>query len=295
MKSLLIAAALATAMPVFAQGLPPGVSDPVLGKRVGKLESEMRAVQRKVFPGGDPRFFEPEIQPAAPTPAETVGSPASAPLTDLTARVGELEGQLRTLTGQVEANQFKVRQLEETLTKFKGDAEFRLGAIEGGARPAPQTNADIGASPAPNDAAPVAPTRPEAAVPTTVEGQWRAAYALVLQKKYSEAETALTDFLSANPKAARASDAQYWLGKSYAADRQHAAAAKAYLDGYQKYPKGTRAPDSLLGLSQALIDLKKPAQACQSLGELEAVYGAKLTPALKAQAEKARTAAKCKA
>ena len=54
-----------------------------------------------------------------------------------------------------------------------------------------------------------------------------------------------------------------------------------------------RAPDSLLGLAQALIDLKKPAQACQSLGELDAVYGAKLSAPLKAQAAKARTTAKC--
>ena len=296
MKLLLMVAALATAMPALAQNSITVPSDPVLGKRIGKLESEMRAVQRKVFPGGDPRFFEPEVQPAAPAPTENIGNPASAPLTDLTARVGELEGQLRTLTGQLEANQFKIRQLEETLTKFKGDAEFRLSALEGnGPKPA-APGADIGASPAPNDAAPAAPDQPAApAGPKTVEEQWRAAYTLVLAKKYADAETALTDFLSANPKAARASDAQYWLGKSYAADKQHAAAAKAYLDGYQKYPKGARAADSLLGLSQALIDLKKPAQACQSLGELDAVYGAKLTPALKAQAEKARTAAKCKA
>ena len=295
MKILLMMAALATAMPALAQDSFSGPSDPVLGKRVGKLESEMKAVQRKVFPGGDPRFFEPEVQPAAPTPTETVGTPASAPLTDLTARVGELEAQLRTLTGQVEANQFKIRQLEEGFTKFKGDAEFRLGALEGtGPKSAPAATDAV----PPTPDAPAARPEPAAdtpAAPRTTEEQWRAAYALVLAKKYGDAETALTDFLSANPKAARASDAQYWLGKSYAADKQHAAAAKAYLDGYQKYPKGARAADSLLGLSQALIDLKKPAQACQSLGELDAVYGAKLTPALKAQAEKARTAAKCKA
>lgn len=291
MKSLLILVALATAMPVFAQD-----ADPTLGRRVGKLESEMKAVQRKVFPGGDPRFFEPEIQPAAPVQAENVGNPASAPLTDLTARVGELEGQLRTLTGQVEANQFKLRQLEEAQAKFRGDAEFRLNALEGGAKPADPA-ATATPAPAEDEAAPPVrtPAKPVAIAPTTVEGQWKAAYALVVAKDWPAAETSLTDFLSANPKAARASDAQYWLGKTYAAQKSHAAAAKAFLDGYQKYPKGVRAPDSLLGLSQALIDLKKPAQACQSLGELDAVYGAKLSPALKAQADKARLSAKCKA
>ncbi|WP_419814118.1 tetratricopeptide repeat protein [Glacieibacterium sp.] len=271
-------------------------SDPVLGKRVGKLESEMRAVQRKVFPGGDARYFEPEIAPAQAAPPETVGSPALAPLADLTTRVGEIETQLRTLTGQVEAQQNRLRLLEEAQTKFRADTEFRLTTIEGGGKSpvaavpggAAPPEATDGPAPAPKPAA----TKPDTA-PATPEAQWRAAYALVIAKNYDEAEPALQDFIAANPKSTRASDAQYWLGKTYAAQDQPAQAAKAYLDGYQKFPKGTRAPDSLLGLSQALIDLKKPQQACRSLNELDAVYAAKLTPALKAQAAKARTTAKC--
>lgn len=264
MKMILVFAALVAAVPALAQD-----GDPVLGKRVGKLESEMKAVQRKVFPGGDPRFFEPEVQPAAPAPAETIGNPATAPLTDLTARVAELETQQRALTGQVEANQNRLRLLEEGLAKFRGDAEFRLNAIEAGG---------------------VKPAEPAATVPDD-----NAAQALVTAKDYDGAEVALTDFLAKYPKSTHASEAQYALGKSYAAQKQHAEAAKAYLGGYKTYPKGNRAPDSLLGLAQALIDLKKPAQACQSLGELDAAYGDKLTQGLKAQAAKARVAAKCKA
>ena len=40
-------------------------------QRVGKLEKEMKAVQRKVFPGGGGQYFEPEIAPptAAPAPS----------------------------------------------------------------------------------------------------------------------------------------------------------------------------------------------------------------------------------
>ena len=184
---------LAVAVPVGAQD-----ADPVLGKRVGKLESEMRAVQRKVFTGGDARYFEPEVAPPSPVAVEAAGNPASAPLTDLTARVGELEAQLRTLTGQVESGQNRIRLLEEGLAKFRGDAEFRLGAIEAGTRPA------AAAAPAEEPAA--APPAP--AAPPTVEGQWRAAYALVAAKD-AGANDALTAFIAANPKAARASDAQY--------------------------------------------------------------------------------------
>jgi tol-pal system protein YbgF len=288
MTRLYMLLALVLAVPAAAQ--PNDVAG--VDRRVGKLESEMRAVQRKVFPGGDARYFEPEVQPAGPAAVDPVGTPASAPLTDLTARVGELEAQLRSLTGQVEANGYKITQLEAALTKFRGDAEFRLGALEGGARPA-----DAGAAPAPAGEAVPPPAAAEAApapaAPVGVEGQWRAAYALVVAKDWANAEPALTDFIVANPKAARASDAQYWLGKTYAAQKAPAQAAKAFLDGYQKYPKGTRASASLLGLAQALIDLKKPDQACRSLGQLDTEFGAKLSADLKAQAAKARTAAKC--
>ncbi len=131
MRVLPGALALLIAAPALAQS-----ADDV-GRRVGKLESEMKAVQRKVFPGADSRYFEPEVAPPAPAAAEPVGNAASAPLTDLTARVGELEGQLRTLTGQVEANANRLRLLDEALTKFRGDAEFRLGALEGGREPTP--------------------------------------------------------------------------------------------------------------------------------------------------------------
>jgi len=100
-----------------------------IDKRIGKLESEMRAVQRKVFPGADARFFEPEIT-APEVAAPAIGNPATTPLADLADRVGELERQLRTLTGQVEAAQFKLRTMEDAQTKQRADVEFRLNALE---------------------------------------------------------------------------------------------------------------------------------------------------------------------
>jgi hypothetical protein len=41
--------------------------------------------------------------------------------------------------------------------------------------------------------------------------------------------------------------------------------------------------------------LKKPKDACRVLGELDSVYGAKLSPAQKAEAKTLRTKAKCTA
>jgi tol-pal system protein YbgF len=302
-----LAVLLLVAAPVHAQ-------TDTLTPRVTKLEGEMRAVQRKVFPGGAMQTVAPEAVPTPPPP-EPGGTPATSPVADLTARVDGLERQLRTLTGDVEALQFKQRQLEDQLAKFRADAEYRLGGLEAGKAPAdaaplsakpgkPETLKPDTAKPDTGKTAATKPgaTKADAARPDAaktdpgmepVEAAWRAAYAPVAAKDYDKAEPALLDFLSTYPKAPRAASAQYWLGRTYMGRSQPAQAAKAFLDGYKNYPKSDRAADSLLWLGNALTALKKPDQACRAYNELETVYGAKLTAAQKDAATKARATAKC--
>ena len=297
MRVLLLLSALAVpfvAIPAAAQDV-----DPVkVEKRVGKLESEMRAVQRKVFPGGDPKYFEPEITAPVAAPPTTIGTPASQPLVDLSERVGQLEAQLRTLTGQVEANQFKMRQLEDAQTKLRGDLEFRLNALEGHGTPAvggvPAPAVAPGAVVAPPSAS-KPPVTPPAAAPATADAAWKAAYANVLAKDWPATEAAMTGFVAAYPKSARVPQAQYWLGKSYASRDQNAEAARAYLELYKTAPRSDRAPDALVGLAGALNNMKKAKDSCRVLGELDSVYGPKLTPAQQADAKALRTKAKCEA
>ena len=286
---IVVPALLFVAPPLQAQQSDAALID----KRVGKLESEMRAVQRKVFPGSDSRFFEPEItapEPAAPA----VGNPASAPLTDLTDRVGELERQLRTLTGQVEAAEFKLRQLEEAQTKQRADVEFRLNALEtGGVKAAPAV------APAP-EAVPEAPPAKAAAAkppakPATADAAWKLAYANVTAKDWPATEAAMTAFLADWPKSSRLPQAQYWLGRSHAERDEHAEAARSFLKVYESAPRSAQAPDSLVGLADAMIGLKKPKDACRVLGELDSVYGAKLTADQKSDAAALKKRAKCAA
>jgi tol-pal system protein YbgF len=290
MRIVLLALLLLSPVAVTAQDVAADKID----KRVGKLESEMRAVQRKVFPGGDPKYFEPEITAAEAPPPAPVGSPASAPLVDLTERVGELERQLRTLTGQVEADQFKLRQLEEAQAKLRGDVEFRLNALEGGAAPvaaggeptAKPGKAETAAKPAADK------TPPKAA---TADAAWKAAYAEALGKDWPGTVAAMTAFIADWPKSTRVPQAQYWLGRANAEQGQNAEAARAYLEVYKTAPKSDRAPDSLIGLAGAMNALKKPKDACRVLGELTSVYGEKLTPAQQAEAKTLKTKAKCAA
>jgi TolA-binding protein len=59
-------------------------------------------------------------------------------------------------------------------------------------------------------------------------------------------------------------------------------------------PDGERAPDSLYYLAQALMQLKKPADACKVYDELSDVYGAKISASMKADIAQGRRTAQCK-
>src|SRR5436305_10567357 len=90
MRFLLAATAMAV---VFGAGTAQA-QDSALSGRVDRLEREMRAVQRKVFPGGAGQTVEPQITPETST--NVPGTPSSAPIIDLTQRVTAMEEQLRT-------------------------------------------------------------------------------------------------------------------------------------------------------------------------------------------------------
>src|SRR3546814_3170373 len=82
------------------------------------------------------------------------------------------------------------------------------------------------------------------------------------------------------------------VGRAYRDDGKPALASVAFYENYQKRPKGDRAADSLAYLGEALIQLKKPADACKVYAELEQVYGASLSNGLRGLMDKGRTRAK---
>lgn len=297
----LLAALMLAPVPLAAQAVDVGKLD----RRVGTLESEMRAVQRKVFPGGNAKYFEPEIPAQAATPAPAPETPpASTPIADLTARVDALEGQLKTMTGQIEAIEYKLRQLEDSQRRLKGDTEFRLNALENPGGVAPPADGAAAAAPAgnptaapakpPATAAAPAPGKP-AAKPATDAAAWATAYPKVTARDWPGVESAMSQFIADWPKSTRVPQAKYWLGRSFAARNQYPQAAKAFLDVYQSAPRSTPAPDALIALAGALNAMTKPKDACQVLGELDSVYGAKLTETQKADAGRQRARAKCTA
>jgi TolA-binding protein len=263
-------------------------------RRVNKLEQEMRAVQRKVFPGGAGAMVEPEIR-SQPQAMQLGGAPAGSAVADLTARVDALEAQLARLTGQAEQNNFRVRQVEDSLASFKASAQARFAEIESArvtqaaAAPAEQAKA----SPVRTEAAAAA----EAAAPAVAdagEEAYLTGYRLWDQRRFTQAQSALEGMAKKFPKHMRASYARNLAGRAYLDDNKPATAAKVFLSNYQIDPKGERAADSLLFLGEALMKLGKPVEACKVYDELQDVYGPSLRDFVKQRLPQARAEAKCR-
>lgn len=289
----------------------PALAQSNVEGRVGKLESEMRAVQRKVFPGGGAAMVEPQISPEK-TLSVPNGVPATSPVTDLSNRVVALEQQMATMTGQIEQTQYRLRQIEDQFAAYKKATDARLAsppaaAAGDGTTAAPPSRGAVSAA---GDTAPgrAADARPAAAEPTrsartanvekpstgdAAEDAYTYGYRLYMAKLYPEAEAQLKQVVATYPKHRRASFAQNLLGRSYLDEGKPSLASIAFYDNYKKFPEGERAPDSLYYLGQSLTKLNKPADACKVYGELTDVYGDKISATMKADVAKARVAAKC--
>src|SRR5690606_6768513 len=91
--------------------------------RLRKIERELRALQRAGFPGGDGRYFTPEVDTSRPqTPQQTVGTPSSSALTDVLTQLEALETQLARPAARGEENANEISQLETRLNDARAGA-----------------------------------------------------------------------------------------------------------------------------------------------------------------------------
>ena len=297
-----VAALASVAMPATAQTSRGAAGGGIEG-RVDRLEREMRAVQRKVFPGGAGQTIEPQITPPERQPGAP-GLPATSAVADLNARVSAVESQLSQITGQVEQSQYRLRQLEEAFNAYKRSTDARLKALEAGAAPAEDDAPVTGTRPAPTRPAvggpATVPTTPAVAVDRPksddpAEDGYVYGYRLWQAKQYDKAITELRTVVQKYPKHRRASYSQNLLGRALLDQGKPALAATAFFESYQKMPNGERAPDSLYYLAQSLVKMKKPAsEVCKVYDELSQVYGDRISDAMKKDVATSRTASKCK-
>lgn len=248
--------------------------------RLRKLEAEISALQRQVFPGGDGKYFAPLVQSggagsAAATPA---GTPASSPVTDLLARMDAVEGQLARLTAQQEESGNKLVQIEAKLAALIPGAPAAgtaPTAATGGGDNGTVTGGNLAAmtggaaAPKPAVVAPAATTA-AAAVPVTVAPAAAIAKPAVAAPKPAaaapKAATPSAQRLAAvkaveKPASADPADDDYsygfrlWEKKFYPEAQQQ---LKLYL---QKYPKHGRVSYARNLLGRTYLDEGNPREA----------------------------------
>jgi len=106
----------------------------------------------------------------------------------------------------------------------------------------------------------------------SASAQYNAAFGLLRQADYPAAEDALRSFIQQHPKDPLAGNAQYWLGESFYARGKYSEAAAAFAEGYQRYPKGAKAPDGLLKLGMSLDRANQKHNACIALMQLDHAF-----------------------
>lgn len=223
----------------------------------------------------------------------------------LSLRVSDLEQQIRTLTDQVERKDFEVRTLRtdlDRLQKVVNDLQSAAPAqpapqsFETPAADAPKQTGAVREPTIPADVPPTAagsasaadydaPYKPATATPELGEVGEKAggavsskmsaakdydtAYAALQAGQYAEAESKFAAFLKTYPDHALASNAQYWIGEAQYTQNKFPDAARSFAKNFKTYPKGQKAPDSLLKLAATLDKMGKGKDACLTLTEMK--------------------------
>jgi tol-pal system protein YbgF len=241
-------------------------------KRLDRMEKVVRELRAIVFQGRD------SGKPVVVQPAET-----DYQLQEMARRVADLEQSLTRINAELETSTRgldEARRDAEALRQQNKALADRLAAIETAAAPAP-----------------AAEPEPEAPAPAPAASAGEAftqARQLMQNGDYDAAEAAFQDYLARYGSGPRAPEARYWLGKVLQNRSAHADAATAYIGAIRGWPTTSWAPDATLELARSLIALKKPADACQALAELDKRYP-KASAAVQSRAKTARIQAKCAA
>jgi TolA-binding protein len=280
LAGLAMAGSIAIAVPAAAQ------ADDA---RLRRVEAEIRALQRAVFPDGDGRFFTPEVvTPGARPPGQQpVGTPSETAVTDILARLDALETQLARLTARSEEDANTVAQLEARLAEI----EERL-APPPAAEPTGVIVPPAAAAPSPERVAAVQaiekPDSGDAGDDEYVYGfrLWEAGF-------HPEAQQQLKLFVERHPRHARISFGRNLLGRAYLDGGDPRTAATYFFQNYTEDPAGARAPDSLLYLAQAMIALQDTPRACRALAEFGEKYPALATGRLQDQYDRNRATVRC--
>ena len=224
-------------------------------------------------------------------------------------KLSELEEQFKTLTNNFEEINFKLDKLSNRITKVQTDNQMRFQDLEndgtnklskktkktpkelpgsgeakdlGKVLEIESSDSDIAAAEQIQKTQSVESVgtvitetaeRSEKILPdATPKKQYEFALSFIKVGDYETAELALREFIDNNSEHNLAGNAQYWYGETFRVRQLYQDAATAYLDGYQKYPKSSKAPVNLLKLGVMLVQIGEKEQGCSMILGLKDQY-----------------------
>ena len=276
-----LALALAIAAPAFAQ-TPLDPLDDHSAKRLDRMEQVMRELRAIVFQGRETG------KPVVVEPADT-----DSQLAAINGKLNDLEQSLTRINGQLEVSAHALDEAQheaDALREENGGLKERLVILE---QKVDQLTTAAAAAAAP----PPPPAQPQAnAAPPAPADDPSAAFAAARQayvtKDYATAEAGFRDYLTRFGDTVRAPEAHYLLGRVLLQREDFANAAAQEVAAIRLWPQTTWAPEAVLDLSRALIGMKKPADACETLAELDRRYP-KASADVRVGATAARGEAQC--
>lgn len=207
---------------------------------------------------------------------------------DQSLKIGQLEEQVRQLTGRLEELGFQMLQMQEQMRQMQQDNEFRFQDLEKSSN-SDQTNL-VPKSPRINnqDTATITLGTPEFdANGNLVEGVtvgsvgdiaagelYKQGYSQILAGDYSDAASTFQTYINQYPDENQVSDAYFWLGEAYYSQGSFKDAARTFLDAHKAYPDANKAPDTLLKLGMSLVALDNRETACATYNEVGVRYPA---------------------
>ena len=218
-------------------------------------------------------------------------------------KLSEVENQFRQLTNKFEEINFKLDKLSNRLSKVQADNQVRFQEVENAlssgevnqkltSRPKETVEKVLPGSSQPQDLGSISykdnedqnTTQQIQSIETTSsivtetfqaeqtilpddipEKQYEFATSFLKVGDYNTAERAFREFVLANPENALAGNAQYWYAETFRIRQLYTDAASAYLEGYQKYPKGEKAPINLLKLGVSMVQIGEKEQGCKMI------------------------------
>ena len=226
-------------------------------------------------------------------------------------KLSEIESQFQALTNKFEEINFKLDKLSSRLSKVQADNQIRFQDLEnsvssGNALNTVSTESDnntkeeiLPGSSQPQDLGAISykdnstteTTQQITSVDTTAtvvtenfqaeekilpdetpEKQYEFATSFLKVGDYTTAERAFREFVNTNSEHKLAGNAQYWYAETFRIRQLYTDAASAYLEGYQKYPKGEKAPINLLKLGVSMVQIGEKDQGCKMINGVEEQY-----------------------